>query len=160
MEETDVSPLNWPHLISPFDEALHVAVTDVLAHYDPIAIIAAGSILRGQAGPTSDNIDPYVLHHTPFRQRLQRRYHGVPFERFANPPLCASSAVQSADELDNARNIVDADPACAALILHRAVGHLIEYAFLARSQHLPRQKAMLPALDVLDSEAVATAHTS
>ena len=60
-------------------------MTDILAHYTPIAIIAAGSILRGQGGPTSD-IDLYVLHHAPFRQQLQRRYNGVPFEIFVNPP--------------------------------------------------------------------------
>ncbi|MFO7631557.1 MAG: nucleotidyltransferase domain-containing protein, partial [Caldilinea sp.] len=85
MDGKQSTNLTWPRLDAPFDEALRSAATDVLAHYDPIAIIAAGSILRGQGGPTSD-IDLYVLHHAPFRQRLQRRYNGVPFEIFINPP--------------------------------------------------------------------------
>ncbi len=185
-------------------------MADILAHYTPFAIIAAGSILRGQGGPTSD-IDLYVLHHAPFRQRLPRRYHGVPFEIFVNPPqqvrryfedgqppradhrahlddggcrarprpdradaagggrMAGKAAAPMptpgprrfaiADELDNARDIVAQDSACAALILHSAVSHLVEYAFLAHNQHLPRQNAMLAAHDLLDSEAATTART-
>jgi hypothetical protein len=56
-----------------------------MAHYDPTGIVAGGSIVRGQGGPTSD-IDLYVIHQAPFRQRLQRRYNDVPFEIFINPP--------------------------------------------------------------------------
>ena len=76
---------DWPELPAPFDEALRQATAAVLAHYDPVGMVAAGSILRGQGGPTSD-IDLYVIHQAPFRQRLQRRYVGVPFEIFINPP--------------------------------------------------------------------------
>ncbi|HRA65060.1 MAG TPA: nucleotidyltransferase domain-containing protein [Caldilinea sp.] len=203
--------MSWPPLVSPFDAALRLAVGDVLAHYTPFAIIAAGSVLRGQGGPTSD-IDLYVLHHAPYRQRLQRRYEGVPFEIFINPPqqvhryfedehaaarpitahilttgfvvldrdpvveaLRTEAAVWLAkppapsedvllwrryliaDELDNARDIVDTDAACASLILGSAVSHLVEYAFLAHNQHLPRQKESLSALDALDPVAAATA---
>jgi predicted nucleotidyltransferase len=206
-----MSSLTSPRLGAPYDEALHFAVSDLLTHYSPIAIVAAGSILRGQGGPTSD-IDLYVLHHAPFRQRLQRRYNGVPFEIFINPPqqvrryfeeehaaarpitahILTTGAVvldcdpivrtlreeaavwlakppapaadsmrwrryAIADELDNASDIVDTDPACASLILHSAVSHLLEYAFLANNRHLPRQKAMIGALDDLDSHAASIA---
>jgi len=203
----------WPELPPPYAEALRAAVDDVMAHYEPFAIIAAGSVLRGQGGPTSD-IDLYVLHNAPFRQRLQRRYHGVPFEIFINPPqqvrryfeeehagarpitahiLTTGVAVLDrdptltvlrqeaaqwltklpspdadalrwrsyliADALDNARDIVETDPACASLILHHAVSNLVDYAFLAQGWHLPRQKALLAALDNFDAQAGALART-
>jgi hypothetical protein len=77
--------IKWPTLDARYDEALRAAVRDLLVRYTPVGLIAAGSILRGQGGPASD-IDLYVLHHAPFRQRLQRRYAGVPFELFINPP--------------------------------------------------------------------------
>ena len=202
--------LRFPALSEPYASALHAAVDAVLATYDPIGIVAAGSILRGQGGPTSD-IDLYVLHAAPFRQRLQRRYEGVPFEIFINPPeqvrryfaeehaaarpvtahilttgfvvLDRDPILQDlrteaatwlntplapgddallwrryliADELDNARDVVESDPACASLILHSAVSRLVEYAFLARGQNLPRQKALVAALAALDPEAGAT----
>lgn len=210
MSEFSSSALTWPPLVAPYDAALRAAVADVLAAYDPLAIIAAGSVLRGQGGPTSD-IDLYVLHAAPFRQRLQRRYVGVPFEIFINPPeqvrryfaeehaaarpvtahilttgfvvldrdpilqtLRAEAATWLntppalsddallwrryliADELDNARDVVEADPACAVLILHSVVSRLVEYAFLARGQNLPRQKALVAALAALDPETGAT----
>lgn len=78
--------LRWPSLAAPYADALRAAVEDVLTYYTPIGLIAAGSILRGQGGPTSD-IDLYVLHEAPFRQRLQRRFADVPFEIFVNPPV-------------------------------------------------------------------------
>lgn len=77
--------LLWPALDPPYDQALRLAVAAVLADYQPVGVFAAGSILRGQGGATSD-IDLYVIHLAPFRQRLQRRYAGVPFEIFVNPP--------------------------------------------------------------------------
>ena len=79
------APLHWPALPSPYNEGLQAAVTDLLATYVPLGLFAAGSVLRGQGGPTSD-IDLYLIHQAPFRQRLQRRYNAVPFEIFINPP--------------------------------------------------------------------------
>jgi hypothetical protein len=77
--------LMWPQVGPPYDQALHLAVEAVLAACQPVGIIAAGSVLRGQGGLTSD-IDLYVIQLAPFRQRLQRRFAGVPFEIFVNPP--------------------------------------------------------------------------
>lgn len=203
--------LRWPPLAAPYAAALRDAVAAVLASYTPIGLIAAGSILRGQGGPTSD-IDLYVLHEALFRQRLQRRFAGVPFEIFINPPtqvcryfveehaaarpvtahilttgfvmlacdpvvatLCAEAATWLAtppaldaaalrwrsyliaDALDNARDCAGVDPANAAAILHDAVDHLVDYAFLAQKQHLPRVKARLAALAALDPAAATLA---
>ena len=77
--------LHYPALAAPFDSALRDAVADLLIEYDPVGIVAAGSVLRGAGGSTSD-LDLYVIQHAPFRQRLQRRYAGVPCEIFVNPP--------------------------------------------------------------------------
>lgn len=80
-----MTDIKWPRLDARYVTALCEAIGDLLAHYAPVGVIAAGSVLRGQGGDSSD-IDLYVLHHDPYRQRLQRRYAGVPFEIFINPP--------------------------------------------------------------------------
>lgn len=75
----------WPTLGAPYQEALHTAVAHILERFPVLGIIASGSIIRGNPGPTSD-FDLYVIHAQPQRQRLQRRFHGVPAEIFINPP--------------------------------------------------------------------------
>jgi hypothetical protein len=57
----------------------------VLAEFQPVGIIAAGSVQRGEGDARSD-IDLFVIHSEPFKQRLQRRFAGVPAEIFVNPP--------------------------------------------------------------------------
>ncbi len=44
--------------------------------YDPLGIVASGTIVRGSPGPSSD-LDLYVIHAAPWRQRVQRRFNGV-----------------------------------------------------------------------------------
>ena len=75
----------WPTLGAPYQEALHTAVAYILERFPVLGLIASGSIIRGNPGPTSD-FDLYVIHAQPQRQRLQRRFHGVPAEIFINPP--------------------------------------------------------------------------
>ena len=76
---------SWPALPERYDRALREAVQYILSRYTPVGIIAAGSILRGTPDATSD-LDIYVLHLAPFRQRVQKFFHGVPAEIFVNPP--------------------------------------------------------------------------
>jgi len=64
--------------------ALAEALAFVRLRWRPLGVIAAGSVLRGEGGPTSD-IDLYVIHGEAWRQRSQRRFAGVPFEIFVNP---------------------------------------------------------------------------
>ncbi len=118
MQNYGGAALCWPRLAAPYDQALRLAVTDVLAHYTPVGIVAAGSVFRGQGGPTSD-IDLYVIHHAPFRQRLQRRYAGVACEVFINPPgqirryfeeEYASNRPISAHMLATGLVVLDVDP--------------------------------------------------
>jgi hypothetical protein len=75
----------WPDLPERYDIALRQAVAHILGRYSPVGIIAAGSILRRTPHPSSD-LDIYVLHLAPFRQRLQKFFNGVPAEIFVNPP--------------------------------------------------------------------------
>lgn len=75
----------FPNLPSPYAQALHEAVEFILARTVPVGIIASGSILRGNPDPASD-LDIYVIHLQPFRQRIQKYFSGVPAEIFINPP--------------------------------------------------------------------------
>lgn len=75
----------WPALPAPYDQALHAAVEFILSRFEPVGLIAAGSILRGTPDAASD-LDVYVIHRAPFRQRIQKLFNGVPAEIFVNPP--------------------------------------------------------------------------
>jgi hypothetical protein len=50
--------------------------------------------VRGNPDATSD-LDMYVIHRAPFRQRLQKLFHGVPAEIFVNPPVSIESYIAS-----------------------------------------------------------------
>ena len=76
---------HWPALDEPYHTALREAVTFILDRFDPLGIIASGTILRGNPGPSSD-LDLYVIHAPPQRQRVQRWFNSVPAEIFVNPP--------------------------------------------------------------------------
>ncbi len=75
----------WPAVAEPYATALREAVAFGLARYALAGIIASGSILRGEAGPSSD-WDVHLIHREPQRQRVQQRFNGVPTEIFVNPP--------------------------------------------------------------------------
>jgi hypothetical protein len=75
----------WPSLGEPYATALREAVRYILARWEPVGIVAAGTIIRGSPGPSSD-LDLHVLHRRPERQRVQRFFNGVPAEIFVNPP--------------------------------------------------------------------------
>src|SRR3954451_4968125 len=83
MESPLSSFLHFPTLSAPYDQALRAAVSYVLERYAPLGIIASGSILRGNPGPSSD-LDIYVIQAGNQRQRVQKRFAGVPTEIFVN----------------------------------------------------------------------------
>ncbi len=75
----------WPDLPAHYDCALHQAVQYILATVpDVCGILLSGTILRGNPSPSSD-LDIYVIHQQPWRQRLQRWFNDVPAEIFINP---------------------------------------------------------------------------
>ncbi|WP_437737874.1 nucleotidyltransferase domain-containing protein [Sorangium sp. So ce1335] len=75
----------WPDLSPRYARALRAAVDLVLERFEPLAIVAAGSIVRGCGDPSSD-LDLFVIHGAPYKQRLQRWFGDVPVEIFVNPP--------------------------------------------------------------------------
>jgi hypothetical protein len=82
-----VDPLDrcvWPPLEAPYAAALREAVRYIFGRWEPVGIVAAGTIIAGHPGPSSD-LDLHVLHRRPERQRVQRFFNGVPAELFVNP---------------------------------------------------------------------------
>ena len=75
--------MTW--LVPPLDRALSSLERYVRATWKIHGIVVAGSIVRGEAGPTSD-LDVCVVHTESWRQRDQRRFENVPAEIFVNPP--------------------------------------------------------------------------
>jgi hypothetical protein len=192
-------------LPEPYRTALAEALAFVRDRWQPLGIMAAGSVLRGEGGPTSD-IDLYVIHGEAWRQRSQRRFAGVPFEIFVDPPgqirryfaeehaaarpitahmLVTGRLVQEDDAgvvaglrreaalwldrqpepaparlrwtryllvdlLDNARDMAEADPFTARLLLNQVVQGLIDYRFVGGGRFLPRVKAQRAELAALD----------
>jgi hypothetical protein len=80
----------WPDLAANYAAALRDAVELILDCFDPLGIVACGTIIRGQPRANSD-LDIYVIHAQPQRQRLQRRCNGVPVEIFVNPVSAVAS---------------------------------------------------------------------
>ena len=70
-----------PTYRSALDQALNVLDGLTL----PLAVAICGSIVRGNPDAESD-LDVFVLHDLPWRQRVQRRFGGVPVELFINHP--------------------------------------------------------------------------
>jgi hypothetical protein len=77
--------IRFPDLCEPYAAALRDAVAFVLTRTRPIGIVASGTIIRGSPDVSSD-LDIYVIHQQAWRQRIQRRFNGVPAEIFINPP--------------------------------------------------------------------------
>ncbi|MGB1285522.1 MAG: nucleotidyltransferase domain-containing protein [Aggregatilineales bacterium] len=80
-----LSQCQYPPLETHYDIALRQAVAYIINRFDPIGIIASGSIVRGNPSANSD-FDIHVIHDNPYRQRIQKFFAGVPCEIFVNPP--------------------------------------------------------------------------
>ena len=75
----------WPDLPEKYDCALREAVAYIIGRFDVVGIVAAGTIIAGKPDASSD-LDLYVIHKQPFRQRIQKLFSRVPAEIFINPP--------------------------------------------------------------------------
>ncbi|HEY5927140.1 MAG TPA: nucleotidyltransferase domain-containing protein [Kofleriaceae bacterium] len=73
-----------PWRAPPYDRAVAEAEAFIRATWQVHGVVVAGSIVRGEAGPTSD-LDIFIVHAEPWRVRDQRRFAGVPAELFVNP---------------------------------------------------------------------------
>lgn len=76
----------WPEQPPRYAAALREAVIYIVNRYDPVGIVACGTIIRGAPDEASD-LDLYVIHGAPRRQRVQKFFGGVPAEMFVNPPV-------------------------------------------------------------------------
>lgn len=72
------SPLRDQHRV-----ALEQAIEWLPSIVEPVGIIASGSIVRGNPGPSSD-LDVVILHDQSWRRRVQRWFNGTPAELFFN----------------------------------------------------------------------------
>jgi len=75
---------HFPDLKEPFATALREVVAYAIEHYNPIGIIGAGSVMRGEGDLTSD-IDLYVIFEGNYRQLEHKFFNGVPCQLFCNP---------------------------------------------------------------------------
>ena len=80
-----MSHISLPTLPSPYAEALSEAVEYILARYEVWGLFACGTIVAGRPDANSD-LDLFVVHGKPQRQRVQKRFNGVPTEIFVNSP--------------------------------------------------------------------------
>jgi hypothetical protein len=71
--------------VPPYDRAVAEAEQFIRSTWQVEGIVVSGSIVRGEAGPTSD-LDIFIVHAEPWRVRDQKRFAGVPAELFVNPP--------------------------------------------------------------------------
>jgi hypothetical protein len=125
-DEHALAACDWPPLPAPYAAALRDAVAAALARFDAgdgtgavLGVVAAGTVVRAAlgAGPpahAASDLDVYVVHDAPFRQRVQARHAGVPCETFVNPPWAVRRYF--ADEHAEAR------PATAHML---ATGHVV-----------------------------------
>ena len=84
MEQLDLSVL--PDFLSDYRVALEAACNYVLERFDVAGIIVAGSIVNGHGDLRSD-LDIQIIHNKNSRQRIQKRFEGIPCECFINPPF-------------------------------------------------------------------------
>jgi len=87
----------WPNLPEPFSTALHEAVEHIFSEFTPVAIVATGTIIRGNAHANSD-LDMYVVHLADYRRRIQRFFAGVATETFVNPPSAVRAYFRDEDQ--------------------------------------------------------------
>ncbi len=111
------SPPRLPALPAPYDVALHDTIAYIQARFEPLAIIASGTIIRGAYHASSD-LDLVVIHEQPWRQRVQRVFHDVAAEMFVNPPFQVRRAFSN--DARNARPVMAHMLATGVVVLDTA----------------------------------------
>jgi len=135
----------FPALPAQHDIALRDAVSFVLRSFKPVGIIASGTIVRGNPDATSD-IDLWVIHLEPARQRIQKFFNAVPVEIFVNPPWTIQAYF--AHDQSNARPI-------AAHMM--ATGHVVLATDPVVAELRQRAQWLLRQPPDLSEEAIARA---
>jgi hypothetical protein len=177
----------FPPLEEPFATALREGVAYVIERYNPLAIIAAGSILRGEGDIYSD-IDMYVLFEGNFKEERTRTEGGnstahmlatgyVILDRDPriaaiqqqarealqqppnpNPEMLQHFRYQAVDGLENVLDLRESDPDMAMIIMGETLTKMLRYYFLKQGQYVPRHKDYLKIIRTSDSELAALIH--
>lgn len=131
--------------------ALEQAVEWLPSIAQAVGIVASGSIVRGNPGPSSD-LDLVILHDQPWRRRVQRWFNGTPVELFFNSEAWLMHCIQS--EADEGRPVMAHMLATGKLLLD-VDGRL---GALKRLSHdiLQRGPGLGPAALLRDRYAAAT----
>lgn len=162
----DPADCRFPELGDRYGRALREAVAFVLSRFEPLGIIAAGTIVRGDPGPTSDH-DIHVLVSGTKKQRIQRFFNGVPAEIFVNPPR----AVEQYFEKDRKANrpitahmiatgfvVLDRDPEVERLrvLAHEYLGRSAELSEGDRIwQRYASALSLEDATDIMEADSEA-----
>jgi hypothetical protein len=77
--------VRWPAIDEPYNTALAEAVAFIRDCFEPIGLLAAGSVIRGAAQRRSD-LDLLVIARKPEHRQLGRFFNGVAVEIFVNSP--------------------------------------------------------------------------
>jgi predicted nucleotidyltransferase len=135
----------FPTLPAKYDIALREAVSFVLGSFKPVGIVASGTIVRGNPDATSD-LDLWVIHLEPARQRIQKFFNAVPVEIFVNPPWTIQGYF--AQDQSNAR------PISAHMM---ATGHVVLAADPVVTELRQRAQWLLTQPPDLSEEAIERA---
>jgi predicted nucleotidyltransferase len=153
----------YPDVAEHYLVALKEAVEYIVREFDVLGIIAAGSIIRGQAHATSD-WDIYVIHTQPQRQMIQRFFGGMPAQIFLNPPAiirryfqseAAEGVCTTAHMLTTGFVVLDRDPFIETIRgeareVMAAGPQVSEASLTMRRYHLASQ--FENAFDIMDSD--------
>lgn len=124
-------PLQAPHR-----RALEQALAWIPGIAEPAGVVASGSIVRGNHGPSSD-LDIVVLHDQSWRRRIQRRFADTPAELFFNPQAWLEHSIHA--EAAQGRPVM-AHMLATGVVLHDADGRMAGLVDTARQvlAHGPR----------------------
>lgn len=111
-------------------QALQQARSWIEATLEPAGLLVSGSLVRGEGHARSD-LDLVVLWRRPGRQRLQRRFDGVPAEVFANSHDWLQHTLRR--EAQEARPVM-AHLLATGVLLHDEDGRLAALVTLAQAQ--------------------------
>jgi hypothetical protein len=132
--------VNPPERVRRYFEREHADARPCTAH-----MFATGDVI----GPSHPIIDDLV--------REARDWLARPVE--ATQEALVQQRYGAVDLLDDARDVIDDDPASAALLLGEAVRGIVAYAFWTRRMFQPRRKTAITELAKIDAVAATLVRT-
>lgn len=162
-----LNTINWPELSKQYSDALKEGVEWIMDKFDPVGVIAAGTIIRGNPDKSSD-FDIFVIHNAGFRQRIQKIFKTIPFEIFVNPPCSIIKNLQdeyksqrqcTAHMLSTGHVLINKEPIVNELIVSASKYLETKPVFDINQATMLRYKAAVlleDALDIKDKDIAMT----